>query len=463
MIVFAILPIMLAAAESDTLLYNLSLIAGGSHVSVEARLTRTAPGPVALASPPMAGPAGTRVAGFAATDDRGRALEVRRAGRSWVVMSTGGPVRFRYRLEFQRRVSESSTGSGLDSSRLYGITRGMFVAPDPVAFRKTGESYPELFVSIIAPPGWQVIAGWPQQAGVYRPANGDELLGSTIAAAADFRIDSGRVGSTSWRLALRGRRYFTDSLLREIVVASLERSAAALGSVPVPMVSYTADLGRKGRTSGSLQGTASIGLVWEPSEILETARGHDVFHETVHLWFGGAIEAPRWWTEGVTDYFAARLWAEWRGEPADLAELCFTSLRNYQAIEHRTRLTMAQETRQGIGGDNTELLVYRKGMLAGLLLDAAIRRGGSGRSLDDVARRLIARARLRASRTVRDEDIRAEVLAAGGRPAAEMWDRIVAGTAVIVEEDVRQALEIVTGRRIEPPTRLAKAPKELMR
>ena len=162
------------------------------------------------------------------------------------------------------------------------------------------------------------------------------------------------------------------------------------------MVTYTGDLGRKGRTSGSLQGKNSIGFLWEPSEVLELARSHDLFHETLHMWFGGLMESERWWIEGVTDYVAARLYSAWQERPDDLAYLCFQSLRNYQGIEHRTRLTMAEENNRRMGGDNTELLVYRKGMLAGLLLDAAIRQGSNDRrSLDDVSRRLLQIAQTR--------------------------------------------------------------------
>lgn len=451
-------------AAQDTLLYNVAIQPNAPHVSVEARLSRVPAGTLTLPNPPSSGPGGTYVAGLSATDDRGRLLETTRSGPSWVItVPAPGAVRFRYRLDFHRRVTEGSTSSGLDSTRLYAVTRSMFVAPDPTSYRKTGRRYPAIIVQVLPPAGWQVVAGWPSRGGVYFPADGDELLGATLAAAPDFRLHHGRAGSSDWQLALRGSRYFSDSTLSAIIAASLERASAALGAVPVPLVTYTGDLGRKGRTSGSLQGTGSIGLVWEPSEVLESARGHDVFHETLHLWFGGAMESPRWWTEGVTDYVAARLWAEWRQDPAELAALVFQSLRHYQAIEHRTRLTMAQEAREGMGGDNTELLVYRKGMLAGLLLDAAIRRSTGGRqSLDQVARRLLERAAQRSSRGIRENEIRDEVIGAGGREVRETWDRVVAGSDPVTEDDVQRALRVVTGRGFDPPTVLVRR-KELRR
>ncbi len=443
-------------------MYTIAVATRDPHLSVEARLSG-ARGTLTLLPPPSAGPAGTRLAGLAATDDRGVPLRVLRRGTAWIIeVPSPGPVRFRYRLDVQRRITEGSTGTGLDTTRLYAVTRSLFVAPDPTAYRKTGDAYPLLSVRILAPAGWQVVGGWPGAGGDFRPDGGDDLLGATLAAAPDFRLYRGAAGGADWQLAIRGRRYFADTTLAAMITASLDRGARALGPVPVGLVTYTADLGRKGRTSGSLQGLGSIGLIWEPSEVLETPRGHDLFHETLHLWFGGAMEAERWWTEGVTDYLAARLFADWSRDSTDLAQLVFQSLRNYQLIEHRTRYTMAQETRRGVGGDNTELLVYRKGMLAGLMLDAAIRRGSRGqRSLEDAARSLLVLAASRSSRRVTEADIRQAVVAAGGREAEQVWSRVVAGSDLVTEDDVGAALRVVTGRRFDPPDTMLKDRKRL--
>ena len=392
-----------AQGARDTLLYNVEVVPRDAHLTIEARLTSRVAGLVVLVAPPASGPAGTVVAGLSATDDRGAPLTVQRSRSSWSAMlSAPGAVRFRYRLNVNRSITDGSTSSGLDTSRLYAVTRSLFVAPDPTAYRKSGRPYPLVRVYVHAPDGWRVVAGWRGEGNIFEPASGDDLLGSTLAAAPDFRLYDGSAGGTPWRLAIRGRRYFADSTLTAAIGASISRTTDLLGPSRTSVVTYTGDLGRKGRTSGSLQGKSSIGLLWEPSEVMELARSHDLFHETLHMWFGGLMESERWWIEGVTDYVAARLYATWQERPDDLAYLCFESLRNYQAIEHRTRLTMAEENNRRLGGDNTELLVYRKGMLAGLLLDAAIRQGSGGRrSLDDVSRRLLQIAATRTSRMVR--------------------------------------------------------------
>jgi len=420
---------------------------------------------VSVVAPPEDGPAGTTVVGLVATDDRGVSLDVRRQGRTYLIGATrGGPIRFRYRLDFQHLVTDGSTSSGLDSQRLYAVTGSLFVAPDPTAYRKTARTYPEVVVEVLPPSGWRVVAGWQQANAAFHPRDGDDLLEGTLAAAPDFRMYSDSAGGAEWRLAIRGSRHFPDSVLASAIGASLSMAAGAFGPVPVRLVTYTAEVGHKGRMSGSLQGRSSVGLVWEPSETLERARLHDTFHETLHQWFGGAMTTERWWTEGATDYFAARLLTRWRQQPQDLAALCFESLRNYQRIDHRFRITMDEESRQHVAGDNTELLVYRKGMLAGLLLDAAIRDASGGRrSLDDVARSLLSLASTRRNRNVSEQEIGAAVAAAGGPAAQRVWARVVEGTAPLTERDISDALAVVTGQTFTPPAANAKVRKQLVR
>lgn len=422
-----------------------------AHLSVEARLTVSAPGNLTLAPPPSALPAGTAVDGLSASDDRGHLLRVHPTGAGYEIAAPAGAVRFRYRLEFPGGVAVSSTGSSLGDDRLYAISRSVFVAPDPAAYRASGRSYPIVRVHFVAPPGWRVLTGWGLDEEVLAPPNGEALLGTIIAAAPDFRVYRDTAGGTPFGLAIRGNRQFSDSALLAVIAASLRGASRSLGPVPVPWVTYTSDIGSEGHTSSSLQGLASVGLVWEPGEPLERARSHDVFHETLHLWLGGAMVADRWWTEGATDYFAARLLADWRGRSDDLAELCLASWRDYLKIRYRTSMTMDEEHRSNILGDNTTLLVYRKGMLAALLLDAAIRRGSAGRaSLDDVARRLLAAASQDPARRVSASEIRALAVALGGAGVAPVWRRAVAGTELLTRAEITGALDVISGLRSRP-------------
>jgi predicted metalloprotease with PDZ domain len=451
-----------AQEPRDTLLYDIAIGLAPAHFSVEGRLTVAQAGNVVLAAPPSARPAGTDVAGFLATDDRGIHLPTQRSTGRYVLEARSGAVRFRYRLDFQNAVAMSATGAGLDSVHLYAVGRSVFLAPDPAAYRKTSRTYPVVFVHVTAPPEWHVVTSWGVDQDLYAPATGEALVGATLAAAADFRVYRDTAGGVPFVLAIRGSRHFSDSALVAVIAASLAHAVAVLGPAPVPVVTYTSDLGDKGRTSGSLQGQSSVGLIWEPGELLERARGEDLFHETLHLWFGGAMEADRWWIEGVTDYYAARLYAEWTGRSADLSDLCYESLRNYLDIEHNTRMTMEEEERGRVIGDNTALLVYRKGMLAGLLLDAAIRRGTDGQaSLDDVARRTFVLAAERRSHAVRGNEIRDIAIETGGGSVGRVWDRVVAGANLISEDEVTEALHVVAGGNAPAPPLRAKEQKVL--
>jgi predicted metalloprotease with PDZ domain len=450
-----------AQAPADTLIYNVAVTEAGPHLSVEARFIVAAGTSIFLDAPPAG--AGTSVTAFGASDDRGLPLRTQRTGGGWVIARRGpGAVRFRYQLAFTDSVSSGSTASGLDTTRLYAVTRSLFVAPDPVLYRKLGQPYPLVRLAFLLPAGWRLVANWDSVGPVLAPRSGDDLLEGTVAAAPDYRLYDGSAGGTAYTVAVRGSRAFTDSALVDLVSAGLRLGAATLGPVPVPRVTYISDTGRKGRTSGSLQGTASIGLLWEPGEMLERSRSHDTFHETLHLWFGGAMEAERWWTEGVTDYLAARLYAAWRGDQRELAALCYESLRNYARIPHRLTMTMAAEARSLPGGDNTIRLVYRKGMLAGLLLDAAVRRGShAGATLDDVARRLLATARTRRSKTIAEAEIGDAVAEEGGSTASREWARVVTGTEEITEAQVAAALRTVTGVDLPPPPPRSTNPKAL--
>ncbi len=445
-------------------MYDLAVLpAPQPHLSVEARLTVPAAGRVALLAPPSARPAGTQAEGLIATDDRGAPLKVARSGDTWVVEVTPGAVRFRYRLAFQNDVALGSTGAGLSSTQLFAVTRSVFVAPDPGSYSLAGRPYPLVWVHVVAPPGWRVVTSWGVDEQVFAPSGPDALLGGTIAAAPDYRVYHDSAGGASFVLAIRGGRHFADSMLEHVIAGSLRGAAAALGPVPAPLVTYVADLGWKGRTSGSLQGRSSIALLWEPGELLQRSRIHDVFHETVHLWFGGALQTERWWMEGVTDYFAARLEAQWSGRPADFADLCLQSLADYLQIGRDTTMTMDEEQRENPLGDNTTLLIYRKGMLAGLLLDAAIRRQTDGEaSLDDVGRRMLALAAGRPTRRVAEGEVRDIVVAIAGRAVGGTWDRVVAGTSPISRDEVVSALRTVASLDVPAPPLNAKEQKVLV-
>ena len=114
-------------------------------------------------------------------------------------------------------------------------------------------------------------------------------------------------------------------------------------------------------------------------------------------------------------------------------------------------------------GDNTSLLVYRKGMLAALLLDAAIRRATDGRaSLDDAARRMLVYAHASPGHRVTDAEIHVIAVDVGGNDVDRVWHRVVAGTSLLTEAEVTEALRMVTGLPVSAPAPIAKEQKILI-
>src|SRR3989304_1982037 len=102
----AAVPLALAApaarsqAPRDTLLYNVAIHPRDPHLTVEARLTTSAPGTVVLAAPPSAAPAGTSGGRLSAPDARGTPLPGRRSSATFAIDRAAPPaVRFRYRLD----------------------------------------------------------------------------------------------------------------------------------------------------------------------------------------------------------------------------------------------------------------------------------------------------------------------------------------------------------------------------
>jgi predicted metalloprotease with PDZ domain len=101
-------------------------------------------------------------------------------------------------------------------------------------------------------------------------------------------------------------------------------------------------------------------------------------------------------------------------------------------------------------------------MLAGLLLDAAVRRGSGGRrTLDDVARHLLSVQMMGRPRSATELDIRSAVVEAGGREAEREWERVVAGTEAITLLQVAEALRAVAGVDLAPPVSSVRPPKTL--
>lgn len=139
-----------------------------------------------------------------------------------------------------------------------------------------------------------------------------------------------------------------------------------------------------GRADDGAYLTRSLGLWFDARRGLDPALKLVVAHELVHHFLGGTVRLVEpdgrdaaWFSEGFTVHFARRLMLEGGFvRPADvLVDL---------------RRTLGEP----VPGEDRAPPAYRRGAVWAASFDAAVRRASGGaRSLDDVARALVARAR----------------------------------------------------------------------
>jgi predicted metalloprotease with PDZ domain len=213
------------------------------------------------------------------------------------------------------------------------------------------------------------------------------------------------------------------------------------GGVPFPRYLYLVHLA-VGGFMGGLEHRASNVIAMPNTRDLDI--DSLAAHEFFHVWNVKHIRprvlgpfdytqpvrtANLWFSEGVTDYYANRhtyqsgLWSQ-----PQLLRMFASEVATLQASQNRLRLTLEQTSWRawenggfGVG----DLSYYNKGLLAGLLFDAAIRSETQGRrSLDDVLRILFERHRL--PRPGFAEDGLLPVLdEVAGRDMRPLYDRIV--------------------------------------
>jgi hypothetical protein len=179
-----------------------------------------------------------------------------------------------------------------------------------------------------------------------------------------------------------------------------------------------------GRAQDGAYLTRSLGLWFDEGRGLDPEIELTVAHELTHRWLGGTVRLvdadgrdAAWFSEGFTVHFARRI----------LLDAGLVQPRDLLADVRRT-LGEAAPGEEPMPAD------YRRGAQIAAYFDAALRRAtGGARSLDDVARALVARAREERRVRLPVEALR-EVLARdlGPQGAADL-DRFLARSAVSIE------------------------------
>lgn len=171
-----------------------------------------------------------------------------------------------------------------------------------------------------------------------------------------------------------------------------------------------------------------------------------------------------WFAEGVTDYYAKLL--TYRSGLEDetwLLDQLGTQIATLQMSHVRKTATVEEASRESWrnGGDGLgDLSYYTKGLVAGFVLDAAIRSATGGkRSLDDVMRLMYDRYRL-PHPGYGDDAIRAAINEVAGKDLGSLYDRIVRSTQEVPYDVVQGiGLEVVHGATPSDPWEVRRDPK----
>jgi len=233
----------------------------------------------------------------------------------------------------------------------------------------------------------------------------------SLFMAGHIRIYDRDIKGRKLRVAVFGDDWdFADDELVELVqrIVTVERDLFDDHSDPYYLVTLI-PTGRRDPHSRSLGGTAldnCFALFVQPGPTLEAgsddaaALARLLAHEYFHRWNGERLrmadpeELVYWFSEGFTDYYAARLllkakiiddkrWVDWLNE----------TLTAYWTSRARM-LPNEAIVGQFWGQSDIQKLPYRRGEIVAALTDWEIRhRSGSERSLDHLLRAMVAAAR----------------------------------------------------------------------
>jgi len=179
-----------------------------------------------------------------------------------------------------------------------------------------------------------------------------------------------------------------------------------------------------GRAQDGAYLTRSLGLWFDEGRGLDPEIRLTVAHELTHRWLGGAVRLvdadgrdAAWFSEGFTVHFARRILLDaGLAQPADLL------------ADVRRTLGEAAPGEEPMPAD------YRRGAQIAAHFDAALRRAtGGARSLDDVARDLVARARAERRIRLPIEALREALARDLGPEGAAELDRLLAHPAAPIE------------------------------
>jgi hypothetical protein len=256
-----------------------------------------------------------------------------------------------------------------------------------VVFPRIDPQVGRLRISFVLPEGWSTVVPW-DKAGAGHEVDLSAVLDDYIAFGR-FDVQELHIEGAAVKLAIwsgprqKGQSQFGPDELRKLVTW-LTRT---LGPLPP---------GR--RSIAALPSEHLAGGAASAGTIVTALATRTIAHEVVHWWNGWTFKTARdatWLGEGITDYLAAKsLWKAgvWSRKQFESEMRAFSTA--LKTLEHREKESFSLgEASENYwkAGHPWHAVVYQKGALLGLVMDAAICESTHGkRSLEDLIRTLCA-------------------------------------------------------------------------
>jgi predicted metalloprotease with PDZ domain len=385
-----------------------------------------------------------------ARDARGRGLPVEKVEKNrWRVFLEAGlplPITIRYKV-FAHELSVRT--SHLDASHGYGNGANLFFYVD-------GRKDKPQALRFALPKGWKVSIALPEEDGVFRAADYDELVDSPFECGT-HRTLVFRVRGVPHTVAIWGRGNEDEKRLVRDLRKLVEEAACLFRGLPYERYLFLVHL--QAGASGGLEHRASQSVGIAPWKFRPESAYREVLallsHELFHAWNAKRIHPAAlgpfdytkevytkdlWIMEGITSYYEDLLLVR-AGliTPKQLFAETGKVLKAHrenpgsriQTAEMASFDTWIRLYRPDENSPNVSESYYRRGALLGLALDLTLRRATRGRnSLDDVIRLLFRHFRRqgRAGKGYPDGAFEDAVRAVLGRSPKAFFDRYVRGT-----------------------------------
>lgn len=392
-----------------------------------------------------------KLSDFKAVTATGEPLSVMASSdpRSWIVSN---PKKGKLTLSY--RVLGDDPGLGFFATN---VREDKAFVNGPSAFVFAPEKLTEpVKLKLNLPKGWEVATGMDREESGDFVAGGYDELADHPLQLGKFVRRTFVVENIPFEAIFVGTK---DRMNADVDAISdelrrISRPAIQLfGGAPFRRYTYIIHLA-VGDFSGGLEHRASTVLALADSR--ELRMDELATHENFHAWnvkqirpkplgpFDYSKEARTanlWFAEGVTGYYAHLMMYRSQAEDASwLLDQLGNQIAQLQIGKFRKQITLEECSMQawenggfGVG----DLSYYNKGLLAGLLFDAAIRDASGGqKSLDDVMRLLYSRHRL-PNPGYGEDDLRLAINEVAGRDLTRLYEQIVRSTGEMPYEVVQ--------------------------